>query len=387
MRDLPLPKTSERAILAHNSPESGECRIKWFTKFGSREKEIERNENNSKTLYLKGLDILTPEKLDFGHYFPEESEPIQDLFDEYLVRAPDFYSKRILRTGYLPKHPFIHYDAVFYIEGNRVKQGYNKMLRRQDYTPPAGAYTVQERYGVWLCKDFIPIERKNEWIATRGTEFTKFHAFFNCQYLSLTANRGSVANTPSAMLADVETEIRNIYEEIISGDDWREMDWLESEAIAYQTGEKERNDFTWRQKRALRSNVAQLEELTLVEPTRESGVYALLVQLSTVRPVLFPFSIVDYDTHSGIDVLAKMRDASQVGSAELYYVELKYFLEATMNHSFDNIRYVVCWDTEVKHGGKVADVTGKRESSVSLLPIPALGITPDIFSSVISSMM
>ena len=28
MRDLLLPKTSERAILAHNSPESGECRIR-----------------------------------------------------------------------------------------------------------------------------------------------------------------------------------------------------------------------------------------------------------------------------------------------------------------------------------------------------------------------
>jgi hypothetical protein len=27
MRDLPLPKTPERAILAHNSPESGECRF------------------------------------------------------------------------------------------------------------------------------------------------------------------------------------------------------------------------------------------------------------------------------------------------------------------------------------------------------------------------
>jgi hypothetical protein len=27
MRDLLLPKTSERAILAHNSPESGECRL------------------------------------------------------------------------------------------------------------------------------------------------------------------------------------------------------------------------------------------------------------------------------------------------------------------------------------------------------------------------
>jgi hypothetical protein len=41
------------------------------------------------------------------------------------------------------------------------------------------------------------------------------------------------------------------------------------------------------------------------EPQRESGVYALLVQLCTLKPSLFPFEIVDYDTHSGIDVIVK----------------------------------------------------------------------------------
>ena len=132
-----------------------------------------------------------------------------------------------------------------------MKQGYNKMLRRPGYTPPAGAYTVQERYGVWLCKDFIPVERKNEWITSKGSEFTKFHAFFNCQHLSLTANRGSVANTPSEILADVREEIERLYDEIIASDDWREIEWLESEANAYLTSEKERRDFEWRQKRAL----------------------------------------------------------------------------------------------------------------------------------------
>ena len=251
-----------------------------------------------------------------------------------------------------------NYDAVFYIEGNRVKQGYNRILRRQGYNPPKGGYTVQERYGIWICKDFIPIERKNEWIASRGSEFTKFHAFFNCQDLSLTANRGSVANTPPAILADIKDEIQSIYQEIIGSDYWRDIDWLESEANAYLTSEKEKSDFVWRQARAVKSNVALFKDIVLVKPSRESGVYALLIQLTTIQPDLFPFNIVDYDTHSGIDVIAKVRDSTPAASSDLFYVELKYFFEAVMNHTFDNMRYIVCWDTEVKHGSKVTDLTG-----------------------------
>jgi hypothetical protein len=86
-------------------------------------------------ILIKGVEHET---LEFGHFFPEQSKPIQQLFDEHLVRAPDFFCKQILRSGNLPKNPFIHYDAVFYIEGNRVKQGYNRMLRRQGYAAPAG---------------------------------------------------------------------------------------------------------------------------------------------------------------------------------------------------------------------------------------------------------
>lgn len=236
------------------------------------------------------------------------------------------------------------------------------MLRRQGYVAPNGAYTVQERYGLWLCKDFIPIGRKNEWITSKGSEFTKFHAFLNCQHLSLTANRGSVANTPSDVLWDIREEVQKLYDEIISGDDWREMEWLESEANAYVTSEKEKRDFQWRADRAVKSNVAQFQSSMLVEPSRESGVYALLIQLGVLQPDLFAFAIVDYDTHSGIDVVAKLRDQTPVGQADLFYVELKFFFEAQMNHSFSNMRYVVCWDTEIKHGGKVTDLAGEERT-------------------------
>ena len=95
--------------------------------------------------------------------------------------------------------PEIKYQAVFYVEGTKVKYEYNPMIRRSGYTAPEGSYTIQDRYGIWVCKDFMPIKRVNEWITSKGTEYTKLHAFINCQGLRLPANRGSFENTPSGM--------------------------------------------------------------------------------------------------------------------------------------------------------------------------------------------
>ena len=33
-----------------------------------------------------------------------------------------------------------------------------------------------------------------------------------------------------------------------------------------------------------------------------------------------------------------------------------------MNHSFENMRYIVCWDTEVKHDIKVVDLAGAERT-------------------------
>jgi hypothetical protein len=258
--------------------------VMWFTKFASFERYFKIMTNSEKTMMLKGLDEQTPETLAFGHFFPENSLPIVQLLDTHLVRSPDYYCKKILREGSLRRNPDIKWQAIFSIEGNKVKQSYNPMLRRPGYTAPQGGYTVQDRYGIWLCKDSIPIEQKNAWIGTRGTEFTKFHAFFNCQELSLTANRGSSKNTPTAILEDIQEAVATIYDDIISGDDWREIEWLESEASAHNTAQKERRDFDWRKTRANATNIADFKGVTLVEPSRESGVYALVVQLIAVHP-------------------------------------------------------------------------------------------------------
>lgn len=341
--------------------------VQWFTKFGSVEREFGIQAHADCSLRLKGLDVTDPEVVTFGHHFPEPSKSMEKLFDEHLVRAPDFFCKRIVRRGNLRRSPEIKFEAVFSIEGNRVKQSYNPMLRRSGYSAPPGAYTVQERYGLWVCKDFIPIERKNEWISVRGTEFTRFHAFLNCQDFSLTANRGSVANSRAEILEDIQEVVQTAYDEIIDGDDWREMEWLESEAETHRTIERESNDFEWRKERANKSNTASFKDCTLCEPSRESGVYALLVQLELLAPGLFPFQIVDYDTHTGIDVIVVEKSKSPVSKSALYYVEIKFFLEKTMNHSFANMKSIVCWDTKLKNGDRITDISGE-ERTLKILP-------------------
>ncbi len=343
---------NQRAMFTH---ERLKDYVLWFTKWGSIEDKF-REVYQPPILLLKGLDRDEPEQIPLGHPFPDESRDLRALFEEHLVYANDFYCKRIIKEGSLQNRPEVRYSAIFSIEGNRIKYCSNPMIRRKGYQAPLGAYTVQERYGLWLCKDFIPVQRKNEWITNRGSEYTKFHAFINCQALRLTANRGSVDNTPFEILSDIESVARQIYAEIIEGDDWRELDWLETEVSGYRTTQKEIKDFIWRQNKVRRSNIAIYNDHILVEPRQESGVFSLFVQTSTLQPGLFPFHVLDYDTHEGIDVIVKGDTNTPIQQARLFYVEFKFRLSNDFNHSFTNLHSIICWDTDVKHDDVVTDI-------------------------------
>ncbi len=333
--------------------------IVWFTKHGSIENQFS-SLANSVDLHLKGLDEDDFELIPQGHHFPQDSKSIDRLLDEYLVKAPGHYSKKIIKKGVLNKYPEIKYQAIFCIEGKYAKYKYNPMLKRSGYSAPDGAYTIQERYGLWLCKDNIAIQRKNEWITYKGSEYTKFHAFVNCQDLRLTANRGSVDNTPSEILQGIKEVVKEIYDDIIKGDEWFNIEWLEEEASSYQTTEREKKNFSLRINKINKANIAEYKGITLVEPKRESGVFSIFLLLSQMDVELFPFQIVDYDTHDGIDVIAKGDKHTPIASAKLFYVEFKRTLSKGFNHSFENLHSVVCWETDIKHDDVLKDINSEE---------------------------
>ncbi len=166
-------------------------------------------------------------------------------------------------------------------------------------------------------------------------------------------------------MEDLKNAVINIYNEIVEGNDWRDLDWLESQAQSYNTIEKEKKDFAWRLNRIKTTKIADYKGIRLVEPKRESGVFSLFMQLDTIDKDLFPFTIVDYDTHSGIDVIVKAKDTIPIVSSKLFYVEFKYYLEKQFNHSFENLHSIICWDIDaknVKHGDEIEDIAGERRT-------------------------
>ena len=335
--------------------------ILWFTKMGSIEKVFGKKDNKDVLLFLKGIDREDFETIKFGHIFPEkESLSISDLFDRYSVEAPKWYCKKIIKQNCsLKNSPEIKFDAVFYIEGSKVKYSYNKMIKHPGYSAPEGAYTVQERYGLWLCKDYLPIQRKNEWIVKKGSEYTRFHAFVNCQELKLTANRGSIENTPTEIMQDLYNCVKEIYESILESSDWSDIDYLESQVEAVSTVNREKRDFEKRIEYINKSKIADYKGIRLTTPLQEQGVFCLYMQLSQVEKDLFPFEIIDYDTHTGIDVIVKDKGNIPTKNAKLYYVEFKNRLENVFNHSFENTHSIICWDVNVKHNEEVIDVAQK----------------------------
>lgn len=334
--------------------------ILWFTKMGSVEKEFGLEQNKDVVLYLKGLDRKEYEEISFGHVFPEESESVNKLIDIYDIDAPNYFCKKIIKKGHLKDSPEIDYEAVFYIEGLKLKYQYNNMIRRSGYSAPDGAYKVADRYGLWICKDYMPVQRKNEWITKKGNEHTRLHAFINCQGISLTANRGSIENTPIDIINDLRNVAEDIYDEIVSSDEWLDLDFLNSEVDSVNTRRREEKEFKKRIELTNAARICDYEGVRLVEPHQEQGVYSLYLQLSSISEDLFPFTIIDYDTHSGIDVIVKSKDNNTIKNSKLYYVEFKNILEQNFNHSFANLYSIVCWDINLKNGDEIKDLAGEK---------------------------
>jgi len=336
--------------------------ILWFSKFGSVEREVGIHNHDGKVLCLQGLGQDDPEEIEFGHAFPVENDNIERLREETPGDWPKLFVKRwILKGQPIIDNPARSLDVVFYIEGDAAKRQYNPMIRVRGRTPEYGMYKVEDRYGLWICKDFIPIKRYNEWLGLGKRLETKFHAFVNCQDFRLTANRGDIGNTPPDLLRAIAATVLRLFEDDIIGSadytDYEEAVELEEQ---YQTANQERQDFDRRRRLAVAKSVCQWEGLELLEPRQEMGVVALFNTVASLRPEVFPFRIVDYDSKRGYDALVTQRTVQDLGRDTIHFVEFKYVLANEFSHSFRHLAAIVCWDCRLGDGSEVVDIQNRR---------------------------
>ena len=220
-----LPKSGTQVtIIGYNDNQRSEFiqdkvrdYILWFTKVGSVERQFGIDDFKDFTLYLKCIDVDKHEKISFGHPFPNENSNIDKLFDEHGSKAADLYVRRIVKKGLrLTRAPEVTYDVIISVEADEVKRSYNPMIRNKRMSD-SGRYKVGDRYGIYLCKDYIPVKQKNEWITGFGSgsnAFVLLHAFVNCQSLRLTANRGDIANTDAQILDELRESVQKIISEL-----------------------------------------------------------------------------------------------------------------------------------------------------------------------------
>jgi hypothetical protein len=323
--------------------------IYWFTKFGSIELLADRHQSENIRIKLKCLDSIDYEELDFGHRFPLESANADQLFATSGANAADDFVKRYVYLNQrLEDMPEVSFDMIFSVEGDRVKRVYNPLLRDR-VKKGKGTYKVSDRYGVWLCKDFIPIERVNEWITGFGTgsnSYTLLHGFINCQHLKLTANRGSVKNTSTKLLEAIRHEFANKLDEIdkdlSSNGIFTLFDWQNEQ----RTQAQEKGDFERRRKIITTKKKASYDGLDLLEPSNEAELFGLFMQIYSKSPESFNFEPLDYSTSRGIDMICRVKTANLVTDPEFMYVELKYLLKPELNHGFKYLGFILCWDFE-----------------------------------------
>lgn len=349
--------------------------IVWFTRWGSWEPKlctvanttsIEVNDLKHCSLLLRGLGKEPNrddyEQVPFGHIFPPA-----DCTDLRELRKKDDIDplKHYVRTwafqaAPLSKNPEKRVDFLFAIEGEGARREYNNMLRRQGKTRLPGDYRSEERYGLWLGRDFVPIQRFNAWVSEQS-EYTRMHAFVNSEDLDLTANRGSVENTSRDLLADIEETIRKLFEERIEKSD----DYIrfQDELLAFERhrhAQKEADDYKRRLKRLEAKEVTTINNVEFYSPKSEADLIALVSGVSVQLPTLLSFVIRDYDSHFGFDGLAARNKVLAINETKHLFVEFKLDLKTNFDHTFEKLEAIICWNSRVKDGDSMTDLSGMK---------------------------
>jgi len=352
--------------------------IQWFTKFGSVELELGIEGNKGKVIELQGLGKGDPEVLGFGHPFPPLLNNIKQLQKQYKDTWPKYYvNKWVFSSVQIEAFPASSIDVIFYLEGDSAKRVHNPMLTRQRRPHERWHYTVSDRYGLYVCRDYIPLppsQRVNEWVTTGQSEWTLYHAFVNCQDFELTANRGGIGNTDRSFLTKVQETVEKLFKtKITASEEYRayeeEIDLTKKRGAIDTSEEDEKADVEKRYYQVKKKHLAQYQapkrpSVTLIEPRQEVEVLMLFTIMKALRPDLFEFDILDYSTSRGIDALCAL-DPTQGGleRGNLRYVEFKRALTHEFgDHTFARLAAVVCWECNLEDGAKVRDFAGKERA-------------------------
>jgi len=209
--------------------------------------------------------------------------------------------------------------------------------------------TLKSRFGVYLCKDFIPFAKRNDLVASDDA-YLHYHILVNSQTFSLTADRNSLSNEDDQAVQWVLEEAR----ERVVATQIRPVAQATYFAMRDQEEERAHREERARKLDGRRVEFSGLPDLgcealgVMKRPTNEAQVAVLFSALLAVPEyrdrMPYDLRIGTYSTDSPTDLICVTRDGKPV------FVELEYRLGNAFRHghSFETYEYLVCWDRDVE---------------------------------------
>ncbi len=303
----------------------------------------------------------------FGHRFADHHEA-----ERGARRVRDDLTALCLTSvdSFMDESP---YSLVMRVEGQRRQLQWYLEGSRQ---PVGGEYEFDERFGLWLCKDFIPIVSRNDLLQqalARATEKVKkrlrfdlsrtrfWQVFVNHQALVLTANRNGMANVReheekivtlvAERIADALKEdsfrewIENLQQAVVHGRRSKEIEAMNDRVDGVtQWFKKEKNEIEPTKAEGL-DLLDEDVSLRLPRPTNEQEVFHIYTLLSGRYKV--PLRVIEYDTRLGVDAIAQVTDRKLFDTPRAYArVEFKYQIQGNraLGHFFEAIDAIICWN-------------------------------------------
>lgn len=361
--------------------------IKWYTVIGSLRPLFDKNlQSKDIKLYLSGLkeddfcrnyctlDMIDPiptfesvnginyEVITLGHYFPPNrySESAMKSYAKAIKSNKayyDYYSRTIYNDTVVCSNN-TSFRLIIHLEGYETKRKYDILLSKRGRARNELTHTDSERYGLWVCKGGVPVEKVDNWIeGGKGSgSYTYMQAFIDCDDFQLTANRGSIQNSEIEKIEIIKSQLNLILNDNSIKSLMNERSEMEQLEKQIQSIENDQADLQTRNKLSQQRKTITLPcGHTLLEPTKlktgysESETMILLIQIMTLYPKLFTFNLLDYNTSKGIDFVVDINGTPK-------YIELKGTLNKKINHPFRYIDRFICYDINLKPDDIVNDI-------------------------------
>lgn len=311
---------------------------------------------------LKPATLPTEVTIPFGFNFPLENLNTSEGAENYCK----IFGPKTINCGRTEEGNEVNINVIEAIlgEGHR------------DVVPH-----TYEMMGVWLAKDFIRVERNNRLIEDvfHGQYFYRsLLAFANCQQFDLTANRNNIRTDQEEYELAVQG-IRGFLDEIKTAKNTSEYFDAKKREDDEKKREKEKKDhktLSEAYKLALKKrlneyrarpniHVPGVKGAPLKEPNSEAETSLLLQAMISSSHSGIDFTIGEYKTSQGVDMLVEM---THKGIESSFWAEIVVRLENLYQwpHNLAGIHIVICWELgkvreeQALDDGRIAKLTRKQ---------------------------